>query len=99
MDSIGSDGGGMGGADGDAGRSSGGVGHLGGGASVPLGSQELRVDLLRLSFAPLAWFRDIELDKMLLKSFSCSACKYKLSWIGITSSFVKVAVFSIWHLC
>jgi len=54
MDSIGSDGGGMGGADGDAGRSSGGVGHLGGGASVPLGSQELRVDLLRLSFAPLA---------------------------------------------
>jgi len=44
----------MGGANGDAGRSAGGVGHIGGGACVPLGSQELRVGAVVVIFLLVA---------------------------------------------
>ena len=53
----------MGGAGGVARRSAGGLGGAGGGASIPLGAQELRVgNLFSLSLPSLA--SDLVLDKM-----------------------------------
>jgi len=46
--------------DGDAGMGVGGVDHVGGGASVPLGSQKLRVGLLRTCAYLLHHYRDLE---------------------------------------
>jgi len=74
-DSIRSDGGGVGGAGVVARRSAGGLGGAGGGASVPLGAQELRVgNLLSLSFPSQA--SDLVLDEMRdvnVGDFGCSA--------------------------